>query len=72
MCHLFGYQQERKGIEVDKGCILCYEKVKFYTGLSSTQVLQATFNLILPGINQQKTVLQQHFKIYDHVNEYGT
>ena len=27
------------------------EKVKFYTGLSSTQVLQATFNLILPGIN---------------------
>ena len=30
------------------------EKVKFYTGLSSTQVLQATFNLILPGINQQK------------------
>ena len=33
-----------------------HEKVKFYTGLSSIQVLQATFILIFPDINQQKTV----------------
>ena len=30
------------------------EKFKFYTGLSPTQILQITFNLILSGINQHK------------------
>ena len=57
---------EREGREVDKGCRLVRlmdisdfednEKVKFYTWLSLTQVLLATFNLILPGVNQQKNL----------------
>ena len=45
------------------------EKVKFYTRLSSTQVLQATFNLILSGINQQKNFALTAFQIYHHINE---
>ena len=44
------------------------EHEKFYTGLSSTQVLQATFNLILPGINQMKS-FNRISKIYHHINE---
>ena len=53
-------KQVLKGREVDKICGLCRlldisdfednEKVKLYTGLSLSQCLLATFNLILPDI----------------------